>query len=81
MGYFGEGSHVSSERALDLKDICHKRPVPYIYNPEKLNYELDVDRFQEMISEDVKNGLIPFWFGFSYGNTFSAAIDISMRAI
>lgn len=34
-----------------------------------------------MISEDVQNGLIPFWFGFSYGNTFSAAIDVSMRAI
>jgi hypothetical protein len=34
-----------------------------------------------MIEEDVANGLIPFWFGFSYGNTFSAAVDITHRAI
>jgi aromatic-L-amino-acid decarboxylase len=34
-----------------------------------------------MIEEDVANGLIPFWFGFSYGTTFTAAVDISHRAI
>lgn len=33
VGYYGEGSHISSERALSLKDIYHKRAVPYIYNP------------------------------------------------
>ena len=32
------------------------------------------------MEEDVKQGLIPFWFGFSYGSTFCAAIDISERA-
>lgn len=43
VGYFGQGSHISSERALTLKDIYYKRPVPYKYNPELMNYELDVD--------------------------------------
>lgn len=77
MGYFGEGSHISSKKALFLKDIHYKRSIPYVYNQKKLNYELDVDNFEKTIEEDIRNGLIPFWFGFSYGNTFSGAIDIS----
>ena len=81
VGYFGEGSYVGCERALMIKDIFHRRSVPYVYNKDILNYELDVDRFEEMLAEDVAKGLIPFWFGFSYGNTFSSAIDVSERAL
>lgn len=76
VGYYGQGSHISSERALTIKDIFYRRAVPYVYNPAKLNYDLDIDKFVEILEEDLKNGLIPFWFGFSYGNTFCAAIDI-----
>lgn len=81
VGYYGEGSHLSSARALFLKDIHHRRAIPYVYNKDIFNYELDVDAFENMVEEDVKQGLIPFWCGFSYGTTFSAAIDISDRAI
>ena len=63
-----------------VKDIFHQRAVPYLYNKEILNYELDVDRFEQMLEEDIAKGLIPFWFGFSYGNTFSSAVDVSERA-
>jgi glutamate/tyrosine decarboxylase-like PLP-dependent enzyme len=80
VGYFGEGSHISSQRALAVKDIFYKRNIPYVYNGSKLNYELDVDWLEEMMEEDIKQGLIPFWCGFSYGTTFSGAIDISERA-
>lgn len=45
VGYFGQGSHVSSERALSIKDIYYKRSVPYRYNSDLLNYELDFERF------------------------------------
>jgi hypothetical protein len=45
VGYFGEGSHLSSRRGLPIKDIYHRRAVPYIYNDEIMNYELDVDKF------------------------------------
>lgn len=45
VGYFGQGSHVSSERGLLIKDIYYRRSVPYVYKKEKLNYELDFDRF------------------------------------
>ena len=59
------------------KDIHHRRPVPYKYNETILNYELDVDKFEETLKEDIEKGLIPFWFGFSYGNTFCSAVDVS----
>lgn len=29
----------------------------------------------------MKNGLIPFWFGGSYGNTFCAAIDVNDQVV
>lgn len=32
VGYFGEGSHISSHRALAVKDIFYRRAVPYVYN-------------------------------------------------
>lgn len=32
VGYFGQGSHISSERALLIKDIYYRRSIPYIYS-------------------------------------------------
>lgn len=77
VGYYGQGSHISSERGLTIKDIYYRRGAPYVYNADKLNYEIDIAKFEAIIEEDVKNGLIPFWFGGSYGTTFSAAIDMN----
>ena len=54
--------------------------MPYLYNKDIHNYQLDVDRFEQMLQEDLEAGLIPFWFGFSYGNTFCSAVDVSQRA-
>ena len=45
VGYFGQGSHISSERALTIKDIFYRRAAPYVYNKEKLNYEIDLQKF------------------------------------
>ena len=57
--------------------------MPYVYNPDPdvCNYEIDVERFEEMVGEDVRNGLVPFWFGASYGTTHSVAIDITPRIV
>ncbi len=41
VGYYGQGSHVSSKRALVIKDIYYQHAAPYRYNPDKLNYEID----------------------------------------
>ena len=42
-----------------IKDIYHKRSIPYVYNKEILNYELDVDRFEELLEEDIAKALFP----------------------
>lgn len=52
VGYYGGGSHISSQRGLAVKDIYYKRAVPYIYVAEKRNYGLDFARLKEMVEED-----------------------------
>lgn len=81
VGYFGEGCHVASQRGLANKDIYYKRSVPYVYVPEKRNYQLDFAKFKEIVEVDEKEGLIPFWFGGSWGNTFSGAIDVNQEIL
>ena len=81
VGYFGEGSHISSHRGLAVKDIYYKRAVPYVYVAEKRNYELDFGKLREMVEQDEKEGLIPFWFGGSWGNTFSGAVDVNQEIL
>ena len=76
VAYYGQGSHNSSKRGLMIKDIYYQRPAPYIYDPEIMNYRIDLNKFEEIVNKDIEEGLIPFWFGSSYGTTFSLAIDI-----
>ena len=64
-----------------IKDIYNQRAAPYFYDPEIKNYRIDLDEFEKMVEKDVEDGLIPFWFGASYGTTFSVAIDIEPRLI
>jgi len=49
VGYFGQGSHLSSERGLAIKDIFYRRAAPYVYNSKILNYEIDIVKFEEII--------------------------------
>jgi len=49
VGYYGEGSHISSHRALFIKDIYHKRAAPYRYNPVLRNYEIDFEKFKDIV--------------------------------
>ena len=34
-----------------------------------------------MVEKDVADGLIPFFYGATYGSTFSAAIDLNQEVI
>ena len=54
VGYFGQGSHISSHSALALKDIEHRRAIPYRYDEDMLNYQLDFDKFVEIVEGDIK---------------------------
>ena len=75
VGYYSETTHISTSKTLILKDIAHRRAVP-CYMDEKIgNYIVNVKKLRGMIEKDLKDGLIPFYYGASVGTTFSAAID------
>jgi hypothetical protein len=65
-------------RGLLVKDIHYRRAIPYVYIEEKKDYEIDFSAFKKIVEEDLKAGLIPFWFGASWGNTFSGASDLTL---
>ena len=46
-----------------------------------MNYEIDYEKFVEIVEADVKEGLIPFYFSGSWGNTFSGAIDSNLQVV
>lgn len=49
VGYYGEGAHISSHRALFIKDIYHKKAAPYRYNTDIRNYEIDYEKFVAIV--------------------------------
>jgi glutamate/tyrosine decarboxylase-like PLP-dependent enzyme len=81
VGYYSEQCHPGAERALRLKDIFHRRVVPCTYNPKIMNFELDIEAFATILNDDISKGLIPLWFGLTYGTTFSAAIELSEEVV
>ena len=75
VAYVSETAHISSLRALMLKDIHYRKLATCKYDTNVQNYVVDLDALRLMIEEDVKNGLIPFFYGASIGTTWSGAID------
>ena len=75
VGYVSETAHICSIRALMLKDIHHRRSVPCYFDDKVRNYVVDLKQLEEIIEKDVKDGLIPFFYGASIGTTWSGAID------
>ncbi|KRX11095.1 Pyridoxal phosphate-dependent transferase [Pseudocohnilembus persalinus] len=75
VGYYVEHGFAASQKSLMLKDIAHQRQIPIIFDERVQNFQPDVKKFEQMLEEDVKNGLIPFWVGITYGTTATGAID------
>lgn len=65
-----------NEKALRLKEIFHVRKVPAHFSKEKQNFEVNATEFREMVQKDVEEGLIPFWYGSTFGTTYSNATDV-----
>ena len=42
---------------------------------------LNTKEFEAIVEADVKNGLIPFWYGATFGTTFSCATDVNAEVI
>lgn len=60
-----------------MKEIYYRRAVRVNYSEETKNYEIDISHFEELLKKDIEDGLIPFWFGVTYGSTLSGAIDLT----
>lgn len=75
VGYVTESAHIAGLRALFLKDIHYRRHVPIYYCQEAQNYVADLKKLEEMIKEDIAEGLIPFFYDASIGATETGAID------
>ena len=74
VGYYTKHCHLQIFKALYLKDISNIRELPLEFDEKSGNYKLRSD-YTDIIEEDVKNGLIPFYFGTTIGTTSSGAND------
>lgn len=75
VGYYSGLCHISSKKALMLKDIPYIREIPVQFNLETYSYESSPEMFEEMLKKDIKNGLIPFWVGTTIGGTSTGGAD------
>jgi hypothetical protein len=75
VGYYTSTCHASSFNALYLKDIPYQRSVPVIFDENIGNYVVDLETLEEMLQKDMADGLIPFWYGSSWGTTGTCAYD------
>ncbi|CAK65709.1 unnamed protein product (macronuclear) [Paramecium tetraurelia] len=75
VGYYVESAHACATKALHLKDIYYQKKLPVIFNEELQNYVVDLQKAIEIIEQDIKDGLIPFWLSCSFGTTGTCAFD------
>ena len=75
VGYYPETAHSSNLKALLLKDVPYQREIAVVWDDNIQNYTVDLNHLKKTLEEDVKNGLIPFWFGASFGTTSLCSID------
>ena len=73
--YFSEPAFGWSEKALNLKEIKHQRKIPVYFNEKVGNYEPNMEEFEKIIEQDVKDGLIPFFCAATYGYTATCGFD------
>ena len=73
--YFSEPAFAWSEKALNLKEIKYQRKIPVHFNEKVGNYEPNMEEFESIIEQDVKDGLIPFFCAATYGYTATCGFD------
>ena len=75
VGYFTEIGHLCNHKALYLNYVFEERVIKAKYNKEEKQVVIDVSEVRKVIENDVKNGLIPFFFGLTIGGTGLGATD------
>jgi glutamate/tyrosine decarboxylase-like PLP-dependent enzyme len=75
VGYYPETAHTQNRKTLLMNFVPYQREIATIWDEKTQNYTVDLDNLTKTIEEDVKNGLIPFWFGATVGSTALCSID------
>jgi aromatic-L-amino-acid/L-tryptophan decarboxylase len=74
VGYYTEHSHMQHHKALCIKDIPYKKPLPVEFDEITKNFKLKPG-YEKIIENDIEQGLIPFWIGSTIGTTSTGACD------
>lgn len=75
VGYFSSMCHISTKKAMHLKDVPHIRDIPAEFDPDQNKYIVKPEKLEEMIKEDKAKGLIPFFVGTTIGSTSTGGSD------
>lgn len=75
VGYYPLTNKDWAEKALTLKDINFRRCLNVYFNRDTQNYNIDPKELVEAIKSDIKEGLVPFWFGGQIGSTNCGSTD------
>lgn len=73
--YHYDVAHSHVEKAVILNDIIHKREVNSIYNKDLNEFEFNYQKLEELMDEDVKNGLVPLAAFGVFGATANGSSD------
>merc|ERR1712096_585001 len=75
VGYYPTSNKNWAEKALHLNDVNFKRVIPTDFDEKSQTYQVNYEKLEAMIDEDVSNGLIPAWYGGQIGSTDCAISD------
>jgi aromatic-L-amino-acid decarboxylase len=73
VAYISDYSFIAYYRHFFIKEIKHVRKIPSILKDNKIS--LDLENFYKTYEEDVKNGLIPFFYGGTIVSTCTNSSD------
>jgi len=73
--YHYDVAHSHAEKAVILNDIIHKREIFSKYNKELNEFTYDYEKLEQVMDEDIKNGLIPLAAFGVFGATSNGSSD------
>ena len=73
--YHYDVAHSHAEKAIILNDIIHKRQVNSVYDKDLNEFTFDYQKLEDLMDEDIKNGLIPLAAFGVFGATSNGSSD------
>lgn len=73
--YISEEANTVAKRAAKFLNVKHVREVPVRWKETEHNVIMNIDKLQDFIKEDKKNGLVPGFLMGTIGTTGTSAVD------